>query len=53
MAKAASEKTGWNIKRVSLKNRNPEAKADKWENKTIKGFEKKEEFIFYKKLEAQ
>jgi len=40
MAKAASEKTGWNIKRVSLKNRNPEAKADKWENKAIKGFEK-------------
>ena len=40
MAKSASEKNGWNIKRVSLKNRNPESKADKWETKTIKIFEK-------------
>ena len=39
MAKAASEKTGWEIKRVSLKNRNPKGKADKWEEKAIKGFE--------------
>jgi len=40
MAKTASQKTGWNIKRVSLKNRNPEAKADKWEANAINGFEK-------------
>jgi len=40
MTKAASEKTGWNIKRVSLKNRNPEAQADKWESKAMKDFEK-------------
>jgi len=39
MAKAASEKTGWKIKRVSLKNRNPNGKADEWEATAIKGFE--------------
>lgn len=39
MAKAASEKTGWDIKRVSLKNRNPKGSADKWEKRAIKGFE--------------
>lgn len=39
MAKAASEKTGWDIKRVSLKNRNPKGSADKWEKSAIKGFE--------------
>jgi hypothetical protein len=40
MARALSEKTGWSIKRVSVKNRNPEGKADKWEEKTMKGFER-------------
>jgi hypothetical protein len=39
MAKAASEKTGWEIKRVSLRNRNPKGSADKWEKSAIKGFE--------------
>jgi Protein of unknown function (DUF3365) len=39
MARAASEKTGWDIKRVSLKNRNPKGSADKWEKRAIKGFE--------------
>ncbi|EAT59662.1 Tll0287-like domain-containing protein, partial [Chlorobium ferrooxidans] len=41
MAKAASEKTGWEIKRVSLKNRNPKGSADKWETRAIKDFEQK------------
>ena len=40
MAKALSEKTGWSIKRVSIKNRNPEGKTDKWEEKTMTGFER-------------
>jgi len=39
MAKAASEKTGWEIKRVSLKNRNPKGSADKWEKRAIRDFE--------------
>ena len=30
MAKAASEETGWAIRRVSLKNRNPKAVPDAW-----------------------
>ena len=31
MAKAASEQTGWMVKRVSLQNRNPKAVPDAWE----------------------
>ncbi|MBY0455204.1 MAG: DUF3365 domain-containing protein [Burkholderiaceae bacterium] len=38
MARAASEKTGWQIKRVSLKNRNPKAVPDAWEAKTLESF---------------
>ena len=30
MAKAASEQTGWSIRRVSLNNRNPKAVPDAW-----------------------
>lgn len=38
MAKAASEKTGWNIRRVSLKNRNPNATPDAWEKAALEEF---------------
>lgn len=39
MAKSASEKTGWNIRRVSLKNRNPKAMPDEWERTALQEFE--------------
>lgn len=38
-AKQASEKTGWTIRRVSLKNRNPNAVPDAWETKQIQALE--------------
>jgi len=38
MAKAASEKTGWAIRRVSLKNRNPKAVPDAWEKAVLEDF---------------
>ena len=42
MAKAASEKTGWNIRRVSLKNRNPNATPDAWEKAALEEFEQRQ-----------
>ena len=41
MAKEASEKTGWNIRRVSLKNRNPKATPDAWEQAVLADFDKR------------
>ncbi len=41
MAKAASEQTGWAIRRVSLKNRNPKAVPDAWEEAVLKDFDKR------------
>jgi hypothetical protein len=41
MAKAASEKTGWAIRRVSLKNRNPKAVPDAWEEAVLREFDKR------------
>lgn len=41
MAKAASEQSGWAIRRVSLKNRNPKAVPDAWEEATLKDFDKR------------
>jgi len=38
MAAAASEKTGWAIRRVSLKNRNPKAVPDAWERAALEEF---------------
>jgi hypothetical protein len=38
MARAASEQTGWNVKRVSLRNRNPKAVPDAWERATLEDF---------------
>ena len=41
MAKSASEKSGWAIRRVSLKNRNPKAVPDAWEEAVLKDFDKR------------
>jgi len=41
MAKALSEKTGWAIRRVSMKNRNPAAVPDAWEQSVLDEFEKR------------
>ncbi len=41
MARAASEKTGWQIRRVSLGNRNPKAVPDAWEKATLEAFERR------------
>ena len=41
MAKEASQKTGWNIRRVSLKNRNPKAVPDAWEQAALQDFDKR------------
>lgn len=41
MAKAASEKTGWAIRRVSLKNRNPKAVPDAWEKAALEDFDRR------------
>lgn len=41
MAAAASEQTGWNIRRVSLKNRNPKAVPDAWERAALEDFERR------------
>jgi hypothetical protein len=40
MARDASAKTGWQIRRVSLKNRNPNAVPDDWERATLIEFDK-------------
>lgn len=41
MAREASEKTGWAIRRVSLKNRNPKAVPDAWEQAVLADFDKR------------
>lgn len=41
MAKEASEKSGWNIRRVSLKNRNPKAVPDAWERAVLEEFDRR------------
>jgi hypothetical protein len=41
MAKAASEKTGWSIRRVSLKARNPKAVPDAWELAALQDFDRR------------
>ena len=41
MAKAASEKTGWKIRRVSLKNCNPKAVPDAWEQAALEDFDRR------------
>ena len=41
MAKEASAKTGWMIRRVSLKNRNPKAVPDAWERTALEEFDRR------------
>lgn len=41
MAKAASEQSGWAIKRVSLRNRNPKAVPDAWERSALEEFDRR------------
>ncbi len=41
MAKAASEQTGWAIRRVSLRNRNPKAVPDAWELAALQDFDRR------------
>ena len=41
MAKAASEQTGWSIRRVSLNNRNPKAVPDAWERAILQDFDRR------------
>lgn len=41
MAKALSEQTGWAIRRVSLKNRNPKAVPDAWEQAVLEEFDQR------------
>jgi hypothetical protein len=41
MAKNVSEQTGWQIRRVSLKNRNPKAVPDDWERTVLEDFERR------------
>ncbi len=41
MAKAASEQSGWAIRRVSLKNRNPKAVPDAWERAVLEDFDRR------------
>ncbi len=41
MAKAASEQSGWGIRRVSLKNRNVKAIPDAWERAALEDFDRR------------
>jgi len=41
MAKALADQTGWAIRRVSLKNRNPKAVPDAWEKRVLEEFDRR------------
>ena len=41
LARAASEQTGWAVRRVSLKPRNPKAIPDAWERATLEDFDRR------------
>ena len=41
MAKAASEQSGWMVRRVSLRNRNPKATPDAWERTALEEFDRR------------
>jgi hypothetical protein len=41
MARTASEESGWAIRRVSLRNRNPKAVPDAWERATLEDFDRR------------
>ena len=42
MAAATSQNTGWAIRRVSLKNRNPKAVPDAWERAVLEDFDRRQ-----------
>lgn len=42
LARAASEATGWQIRRVSLGNRNPKAVPDAWERAALQEFDRQQ-----------
>jgi hypothetical protein len=41
LAKAASDETGWTVRRVSLRNRNPKAVPDAWERAALEDFDRR------------
>jgi len=41
LAKAASDETGWSVRRVSLRNRNPRAMPDGWERAALEDFDRR------------
>ena len=41
LAKAAAAQSGWAIRRVSLRNRNPKAVPDAWEHATLEEFDRR------------
>ena len=41
LAKAASEQSGWSIRRVSLRERNPKAVPDAWERAALEDFDRR------------
>lgn len=41
MARAASEQSGWAVRRVSLRNRNPKAVPDAWERAALESFDRR------------
>lgn len=41
MAQTASQQSGWAIRRVSLRNRNPKAVPDAWERATLEDFDRR------------
>ena len=41
LARAASEQSGWSIRRVSLRPRNPKAVPDAWERATLEEFDRR------------
>lgn len=41
MAQAASQQSGWAIRRVSLRNRNPKAVPDAWERAALEDFDRR------------
>jgi len=41
LAKAASEESGWAVRRISLKNRNPKAVPDAWERAVLEDFDRR------------
>ncbi|GAB4214926.1 MAG: DUF3365 domain-containing protein [Rhodoferax sp.] len=42
MAQAASKETGWSIRRVSLRNRNPKGVPDEWERAALEDFDRRQ-----------